>query len=39
MQADDEMINALNAVTSWKLEGDTLVLTGARTLRFRTQSN
>jgi heat shock protein HslJ len=39
MQGDDDMINALNAVTNWKLEGDTLVLIGARTLRFRTQSN
>ena len=39
MQADDDTLGALNAVTSWRLEGDTLVLTGARTLRFRAQSN
>jgi heat shock protein HslJ len=39
MQGDDDLINALNAVTTWKVEGDTLVLVGTRTLRFRTQSN
>ena len=39
MQGDNDLINALNAVTTWKVEGDTLVLVGTRTLRFRTQSN
>ncbi len=39
MQSDDDMINALNAVTNWRLEGDTLVLIGTRTMRFRAQSN
>ena len=39
VQGDDELIGALNAVTSWRLEGDTLVLIGTRTMRFRAQSN
>ena len=39
MQGDDDMLAALAAVTNWKLEGDVLVLTGARTMRFRSQSN
>ena len=39
MQGDDDMLNALAAVTNWKLEGDTLVLIGTRTMRFRAQSN
>jgi len=39
MQGDDEVLAALAAVTNWKLEGDVLVLTGARTMRFRPQSN
>ncbi|HLH93236.1 MAG TPA: META domain-containing protein [Xanthobacteraceae bacterium] len=39
MQGDDDMLAALAAVTNWKLEGDTLVLIGTRTLRFRAQSN
>jgi heat shock protein HslJ len=39
LQGDDDMLAALTAVTNWRLEGDTLVLTGTRTLRFRAQSN
>jgi heat shock protein HslJ len=39
MQADDDTISALNAVTGWRLEGDVLVLIGTRTMRFRAQSN
>jgi heat shock protein HslJ len=38
-QADDEVLGALNEVTSWKREGDILVLIGTRTLRFRLQTN
>jgi heat shock protein HslJ len=39
MQGDDDMLNALSGVTNWRLEGDVLVLIGARTMRFRAQSN
>ena len=39
MQGDDDMLTALTAVTNWRLEGDVLVLIGARTMRFRAQSN
>jgi len=38
-QADDEVLGALNEVTSWKREGDILVLIGTRTMRFRLQTN
>lgn len=38
-QADDDVLAALNQVTNWKREGDILVLTGARTMRFRLQTN
>src|SRR5690349_15802320 len=38
-QADDEVLGALNEVTNWRREGDILVLTGTRTLRFRLQTN
>jgi heat shock protein HslJ len=39
MQGDDDMLTALTAVTNWRLEGNVLVLIGARTMRFRAQSN
>ena len=39
-QADEEMIAALNQVTSWSLRGETVTLSGAGTsLRFRAASN
>jgi heat shock protein HslJ len=38
-QADDEVLGALNEVTNWRREGDVLVLTGTRTMRFRLQTN
>jgi heat shock protein HslJ len=38
-QADDEVLGALNEVTNWRREGDVLVLIGARTMRFRLQTN
>jgi heat shock protein HslJ len=38
-QADDEVLGALNEVTSWRREGDVLVLIGTRTMRFRLQAN
>jgi heat shock protein HslJ len=38
-QADDDVLGALNEVTSWRREGDILVLIGTRTMRFRLQTN
>lgn len=38
-QADDDVLGALNEVTSWRREGDVLVLIGTRTMRFRLQTN
>jgi heat shock protein HslJ len=39
MRGDEEMLSALSQVTSWKMEGDTLILTGARTIKFRMETN
>ena len=39
VQADDEVLAALNEVTTWRREGDVLVLIGSRTMRFRLQTN
>lgn len=36
---DDDMLAALTAATNWRREGDALVLTGGRPLRFRLQTN
>ena len=38
-QGDDDVLAALTSVTNWRLEGDTLVLIGTRTMRFRPQTN
>ncbi len=38
-QADDDVLAALNEVTNWRREGDILVLIGAKTMRFRLQTN
>ncbi len=38
-QRDDDMLDALNQVTNWRRDGDTLVLIGPRTLRFRLLTN
>ena len=38
-RADDELIEALNQATNWRMENLALVLTGAKTLRFRVQTN
>ncbi len=38
-QADDDVLGALNEVTNWRREGDILVLIGAKTMRFRLQTN
>jgi heat shock protein HslJ len=39
MSGDDDMLSALSQVTTWRLEGDTLILSGPRTIRFRMESN
>jgi heat shock protein HslJ len=39
MQADDDVLAALNEVTTWRRDGDVLVLIGTRTMRFRLQTN
>src|ERR1700704_752230 len=39
MRGDDDMLTALTEVTNWRREGEFLVLTGARTMRFRMQTN
>ena len=38
-QADEEMLAALAAVTSWQQRGDVLTLSGAKSLRFRLATN
>ena len=39
LKLDDELAPALEAVTSWQVEDDTLVLTGATELRYRLSSH
>jgi heat shock protein HslJ len=39
VRADEELIEALNQATSWRMENLALVLTGGKTLRFRVQTN
>ena len=38
-RADTELVDALNAVTNWKRQGDFVLLIGPRTLRFRVPTN
>ena len=38
-RGDNELLDALNAVTNWRRQGDTVVLVGPRTLRFKVPSN
>jgi heat shock protein HslJ len=38
-QADEDMIAALSAVTSWSMRGDVVTLSGGATLRFRLASH
>ena len=38
-RADDELLTALNEATHWRIEDSALVFTGAKTLRFRVQTN
>lgn len=39
LRADEELLNHLTAVTNWRWEGQLLVLTGPKPLRFRPHSN
>jgi heat shock protein HslJ len=39
MRGDAELIDALTQVTNWRRQGNSLVLTGPRMLRFRLPSN
>jgi heat shock protein HslJ len=39
MRRDDDMLSALSQVTGWRLQGDTLILSGSRTMRFRMETN
>jgi heat shock protein HslJ len=39
MRGDDEVLATLNEVTNWRREGEFLILSGARTMRFRMQTN
>jgi heat shock protein HslJ len=38
-RADDELLDALNQATNWRMEPSALVFTGGKTLRFRVQTN
>ena len=38
-QGDDDMVQALEQVTNWRRQGDSLILIGPRTLRFRVPTN
>jgi hypothetical protein len=38
-QADDELVAALGEATSWKRQGDAVFFIGAKTLRFRINTN
>jgi heat shock protein HslJ len=39
LQMDEAMLNDLTAVTKWRWDGQSLVLVGPKTLRFRVTSN
>jgi heat shock protein HslJ len=39
MRGDDDLLAALQQVTSWRREGDVLMLRGGTTLRFRQATN
>jgi heat shock protein HslJ len=38
-RGDAELLEALNAVTNWRRQGDAVVLVGPKTLRFRAPTN
>jgi heat shock protein HslJ len=39
VRADEDLLAALNQATNWRREGDSLILTGGKTIRFRLQTN
>lgn len=39
MRGDEDMLLALSQVTSWRFQGDMLILSGPRTMRFRMETN
>jgi heat shock protein HslJ len=39
LRGDEDILSALAEVTNWRREGDLLILTGSRTVRFRLQTN
>ena len=39
VRADADLIEALNAVTNWSRQGDTVLLIGPKTLRFKVPTN
>ena len=38
-RADTDLIEALNSVTNWRRQGDSVLLVGPKTLRFKVPSN
>jgi hypothetical protein len=38
-RGDEELLATLNEVTNWRMEGEFLVLTGGKSLRFRANTN
>jgi len=38
-RADADLIEALNSVTNWRRQGDSVLLVGPKTLRFKVPSN
>ena len=38
-RGDTELLDALNGVTNWRRQGDTVVLVGPKTLRFKMPTN
>ena len=38
-RADNDLLDALNAVTNWRRQGDTVVLIGPKSLRFKVPTN
>ena len=39
VRSDTELLEALNGVTNWRRQGDTVVLVGPKTLRFKVPTN
>jgi heat shock protein HslJ len=39
LRGDEDLLSALTQATNWRREGDYLILTGGRTVRFHLQTN